>query len=84
MRRTAPVKRTSTGQRTIAGSKAADVANLDDRPLSIVLSRDGKHLIVPLPYEVWIVNLATLEVERSIESTNPEPSVCEGMKDGRL
>ena len=84
MRRTAPVKRTSTGQRTIAGSKAADVANLDDRPLSIVLSRDGKHLIVPLPYEVWIVNLATLEVERAIESTNPEPSVCEGMKDGRL
>lgn len=78
------MKRSSTGQRTIAGSKPADVANLDDRPLAIHLSRDGKHLIVPLPHEVWIVSLATLEVERTIECANPEPSVCEGARDGQL
>lgn len=84
MRRQAPVKRVVSGQRTIAGSKAADHANLDDRPLSIHATRDGKHLIVPLPYEVWIVSLATFEVERAIESPNPEPSVCEGAKDGQL
>lgn len=84
MRRQAPVKRSSTGQRTIAGSKSADVANLDDRPLAIGLSRDGKHLIVPLPYEVWIVSLQTLEVERAIEVPSPSPFASEGAKDGQL
>lgn len=85
MRRQAPVvKRSSTGQRTIAGSKPADHASLDDRPLSILPSRDGKHLVVALPYEVWIVGLSTLEVARTIQSTNPEPSACEGARDGQL
>jgi hypothetical protein len=84
MRRQAPIKRSSTGQRTIAGSKAADVANLDDRPLAIHITRDGKHLLVPLPYEVWILGVSSFEVVRTIECPNPEPSVCEGARDGQL
>ncbi|MFY0540330.1 hypothetical protein [Nannocystis pusilla] len=84
MRRQAPIKRSSTGQRTIAGSKSADVANLDDRPLSIHITRDGKHLVVPLPYELWILGVNSFEVVRTIECANPEPSVSEGAKDGSL
>jgi hypothetical protein len=84
MRRQAPIKRTTTGQRTIAGTKAADAAGLDDRPLAIHLSRDGKHLIVPLPYEVWVLSLSTLEVERAIPLPSPEPTVEESAKDGGL
>lgn len=84
MRRQAPIKRSSTGQRTIAGSKPVDVANLDDRPLSIHVTRDGKYLVVPLPYEVWILSASTLEVVRTIECPSAEPSVCEGAKDGQL
>ena len=83
MRRQAPLKRSPSGQRTIA-SKAADSTSLDDRPLAIHLSRDGKHLMVPLPYELWLLSLATLEVERTIALTSPEPSVCEASKDGAL
>lgn len=84
MRRQAPIKRSSTGQRTIAGSKSADVANLDDRPLSIHITRDGKHLVVPLPYELWVLGVSSFEVVRTIECANPEPSVSEGAKDGSL
>jgi hypothetical protein len=86
MRRQAPIKRSpgTTGQRTVAGTKAADATSLDDRPLSIDLSRDGKHLIVALPYELWLLSVATLEVERTIELTSPEPSVTEASKDGAL
>ncbi len=84
MRRHAPIKRSPTGQRTIAGSKPADVTQLDDRPLAIHLSLDGKHLVVPLPYEVWILSANTLEVERSIQVTAAAPSVVEAAKDGVL
>jgi hypothetical protein len=66
-----------TGRRTIAGRGSAEVASLDDRPLSIAPSRDGKRIIVALPYEVWILGAATLEVERTIELPSPHPSVFE-------
>lgn len=66
-----------TGRRTIAGRGSADVATLDDRPLSITVSRDGKRLVVVLPYEVWIVGAASLDVERTIELPSPHPSVFE-------
>jgi hypothetical protein len=85
MRRQAPIKRPSTGQRTIAGTKpAAAAVALDDRPLAIHLSRDGKHLIVPVPYEVWILHFASLDVERTIPLPSAEPSVFEASKDGAL
>ncbi len=86
MRRQAPIKRSpgTTGQRTVAGTKAADATSLDDRPLEIRISRDGKHLVVALPYEVWLLSVATLEVERTIELTSPAPSVDEASKDGAL
>lgn len=75
MRRRVAVK--GTGRRTIAGRGSADVAPLDDRPLSIAPSRDGKRIIVALPYELWILSAATLEVERTIELPSPHPSVFE-------
>lgn len=84
MRRQAPIKRSPTGQRTVANPKAADATALDDRPLAIDLSRDGKHLLVTLPYELWLLSLATLEVERTIELSSAEPSIHEASKDGAL
>ncbi len=84
MRRQAPIKRSSTGQRTVANHRPADSAALDDRPLGIALSRDGKHLMVTLPYELWLISLSTLEVERTIPLTSPEPTVHEASKDGAL
>lgn len=84
MRRQAPIKRSSSGQRTVVGGAAARDVSLDDRPLAIHLSRDGKHLMVPLPYELWLINLGTLEVERTIALTSPEPTVHEASKDGAL
>ncbi len=84
MRRQAPIKRSPSGQRTIATSRAASATSLDDRPLAILLSRDGKHLLVTLPYELWVLNLGTLEVERTIDLSSPVPSVCEASKDGAL
>lgn len=84
MRRQAPIKRSPTGQRSVANPKAADATALDDRPLAIDLSRDGKHLLVTLPYELWLLSLATLEVERTIELSSAEPSIHEASKDGAL
>ena len=84
MRRQAPIKRSPTGQRSVANPKAADATALDDRPLAIDLSRDGKHLLVTLPYELWLLSLATLEVERTIELSSAQPSIHEASKDGAL
>ncbi|MEX1367170.1 MAG: hypothetical protein AB1Z98_28845 [Nannocystaceae bacterium] len=65
-------------RRTVAGRGSAPVVTLDDRPLSLATSRDGKRLLVVLPYEVAIVGSSTLEVERSIPLKSPSPSVTEG------
>src|SRR5688500_9442588 len=67
----------STGRRTVAGRGSAAVTSLDDRPLSIAVSRDGKRLVVALPYEVWILGAETLEVERTIELSSAHPTVFE-------
>jgi hypothetical protein len=53
------------------------VTSLDDRPLSLTFSRDGKRLLVVLPYEIWVLATATLELERSIELPSETPSVFE-------
>jgi hypothetical protein len=65
------------GRRVVAGKAAATVTPLDDRPLSVTISRDGKRLIIALPYEVWVMLRATHEVERRIELPSPAPSVFE-------
>ena len=75
MRRRVAVK--GTGRRTIAGRGSSDVASLDDRPLFVAPSKDGKRIIVVLPYELWILGASTLEVERTIELPSPHPSVFE-------
>ena len=76
----------SSSRRTIStrGSSADDVVTLDDRPLALALSHDGKRLLITLPYEVWIAHAETLEVEKTIELGSPEPSIALGEEDGAL
>jgi hypothetical protein len=69
-------------RRTVAGASASS-ATLDDRPLEIIAARDGKRVIVVLPYEVWSINAETLEIEKTIELTSARPSVFEA-EDGVL
>ncbi|MBL4687720.1 MAG: hypothetical protein JKY37_24200 [Nannocystaceae bacterium] len=71
------VERTVVGKRTEAGKAAADMVTMDDRPLSVVYSEDGKRLIVALPFELWIISTATLEVERTIELPLRHPTCFE-------
>ncbi|MCH9688486.1 MAG: hypothetical protein K0V04_44055 [Deltaproteobacteria bacterium] len=72
-------RRTVAGaRRTVAGRAGSHLVTLDDRPLSLEPTRDGKRLLVTLPYEVWIVGATTLEVERTIPLKSPVPSVFEG------
>lgn len=72
-------RRTVAGaRRTVAGRGAAKLVTLDDRPLALAPSHDGKRIIVTLPYEVWVVEAAGLQVERSIALTSPQPSAAEG------
>ncbi|HVI01248.1 MAG TPA: hypothetical protein VM869_21170 [Enhygromyxa sp.] len=55
-----------------------DELALDDRPLAITRSHDGRHLIVTLPYELWIVDAKLLTTQRTIALTMARPSVVEG------
>jgi hypothetical protein len=73
-----------TGRRTVAGRAGGDALALDDRPLSVQPSKDGKRVVVALPYEVWIVLADSLEIEKTIELASPAPSVCESDEDGAL
>lgn len=66
------------GRRTVAGRSTAPVVNLDDHPLALAVSRDGKRVLVTLPYDIWIASAHTLEVERTIPLESPRPSVFEG------
>lgn len=66
------------GRRTVAGRSSAPLVNLDDHPLALAVSRDGKRVLVTLPYDIWIASAHTLEVERTIPLESPRPSVCEG------
>ncbi len=59
-----------------AGPK--DELALDDRPLAIARSHDGRHYVVTLPYELWIVDAKTLAVQRTIALSMARPSVVEG------
>lgn len=55
-----------------------DELALDDRPLAIERSADARHLIVTLPYELWIIDARTLAVQRTIALPTARPSVVEG------
>lgn len=68
----------SSSRRTVAtrGSSNDESITLDDRPLSLTMSHDGKRVLVTLPYEVWILHAETLVVEKTIELGSPEPSVA--------
>ena len=73
----------SGARRTVTAVATRESVDLDDQPLSIDLSEDGKRLFVALPYEVVVVNARTLEAERSIPLPAAAPSVAEA-KDGAL
>ncbi|MGH1347229.1 MAG: hypothetical protein ACRBN8_37050 [Nannocystales bacterium] len=73
-----------SGRRTVAAKSSQDVVDLDDRPLSLRRSRDGKRVVVSLPYEAWVINLSSLEIEKTIELTTPRPTAYEGHEDGTL
>jgi hypothetical protein len=74
----------SKRQVATGGSSTDDTVALDDRPLSLAMSHDGKRVLVTLPYEIWIIHVDTLEVEKTIELGSPEPSVALGEDDGTL
>jgi hypothetical protein len=71
------------GARRTPGASASRSLALDDQPRRLVLTRDGRRVLIVLPYEIWVVDARTLRFERSIELPSPEPSVAEG-RDGRL
>ncbi len=74
----------SGARRTVTTLATRESVDLDDQPLSIQPSHDGKRLFVALPYEVVVVNARTLEAERSIPQPAAAPSVAEAKKDGAL
>jgi len=76
----------SSSRRTVGarGSSADDALALDDRPLALAMTHDGKRVLVTLPYEVWVLHVDTLDVEKTIELGSPEPSVALGEDDGTL
>ncbi|HFE45448.1 MAG TPA: hypothetical protein ENJ18_08120, partial [Nannocystis exedens] len=71
-------------RRRVTPVAARESIDLDDCPLDITRSRDGKRLFVALPYEVAIINARTLESERSIPLPAAAPSVAEASKDSAL
>ncbi len=73
-----------SGRRTVAKKSAHEVVDLDDRPLSLKRSRDGKRVIVCLPYEACVVNLTTHVVEKTLELPLPRPTAYEANEDGVL
>lgn len=81
MRRRVPTRR--SGGKVVTG-KAHDAVTLDDRPLELIVTRNGKRLIAVLPFDVWIVNAGSLEPEHNIELKSPVPSAFEGPEDGVL
>ncbi len=84
MRRRVPAKRASTGRRIVAGKTTVTKVALDDSPCAIQVSRDGKRLLVLLPYEIWVVNASSFELERTIEIPAAAPSVAQFSDDGDL
>jgi hypothetical protein len=61
-----------------------DFVALDDRPLGLHLARDGKRLLVTLPWAVCVVHGSTREVERTIPVPSAAPSVHDHGDDGTL
>ncbi len=73
----------STGarRRVVAGASAGPsdgLVALDDRPLRLQRSRDGKRLLVVLPYELLVLNIRDLTVQHRLSLKAPRPTVAEG------
>ena len=72
----------STGarRRVVAGGPGGPgdgIVNLDDRPLRIQRSRDGKRLLVALPYELLVLKARDLSVQHRLSLKVPRPTVAE-------
>ncbi|MEE9382620.1 MAG: hypothetical protein V3V08_04315 [Nannocystaceae bacterium] len=55
----------------------SDTALLHDVPIELRRSRDGKRLFVILPYELWVLDSRSLNMQRRIELSMPRPSLSE-------
>ncbi len=74
-----------SGRRTVvAAENSPEVVDLDDRPLSLRRSHDGKRVVVCLPYEAWVINLGSLVIEKTIELNVARPTVFEAAEEGVL
>lgn len=69
-------------RRTVVSKPAESSIQLDDRPLSLCVTEDGKHAAVVVPYEIWVFNTATLEVEKTIELPIAHPTLAITEADG--
>lgn len=79
-----PSTRQRSGVRRTVASSASTSVIIDDRPLAIQISHDGKRLMISLPFEVWIVQTSTLQVERSISVPAERPCVWEAEQEHDL
>ncbi len=78
MRRRVPMRRGGSRSTGDPGRPPRQRIALDDRPLALTPSRDGKRLLVTLPYEACVIHLARAEVERSIPLPMARPHLFEG------
>lgn len=75
------VVRRVEGRRTVAGSSSGGMS-LDDRPLALRLSQDGKRLLATIPYGIVIFDLRDGSVVRRLELKIPHPTVAEDADGG--
>jgi len=81
MRRTVVTRRSGgTGTRRTVGGGGEALVSLDNRPLAVTPSRDGKRVLVTLPYEVLILDARDLSTQRSIELGHERPALAEDLE----
>jgi len=73
----APQRAGAGTRRTVASKSGGGAAALDDQPLALAWSRDGRKLLATLPYELAIIHAESLELERTIPLKAAAPSVHE-------
>ncbi|TPV96600.1 MAG: hypothetical protein B7733_03600 [Myxococcales bacterium FL481] len=64
-------------RRVVTGEARSQATLVDDEPLEILPSRDGKRIFVVLPYEIWILDAKSLAAQRTIELSSATPSLAE-------
>ena len=81
MRRSVVTRRSGgSGTRRTVGAGGARLVPLDNRPLALTPSRDGKRVLVTLPYEIVVLDARDLSTQRSIELPARVPTVAEDLE----